>query len=113
MLRGVVSGELDMEVNVMKEIRAMTGVEAGLSANAQMRIALEAIVNNGGAAQMSDIYAAVERQMNGAMLSEQGKASLREYVNRKAVNAGYIHPHNPADEGWRITQAGRDFLGRK
>lgn len=94
----------------MKEVRAMTGVKAGLSANAQMRIALEAIVNNGGTAQMSDIYAAVEQCMNGAMLSEQGKASLREYVNRKAVKAGYIYPHDPAVEGWRITQAGREFL---
>jgi hypothetical protein len=99
-----------MEVNVMEEAQAMTGVETGLSANAQMRIALEAIINNGGTAQMSDIYAAVEQRMNGAMLSEQGRASLREYVNRKAVNAGYIHPHNPAVQGWRITQAGREFL---
>ena len=94
----------------MGETQAMTGVEAGLSANAQMRIALEAIVNNGGTAQISDIYAAVEQRMNGAMLSEQGRASLREYVNRKAVNAGYIYPHNPDVEGWRITEAGIEFL---
>ncbi|MFH1037462.1 MAG: hypothetical protein V1789_02175 [PVC group bacterium] len=94
----------------MEEVRAMTGVEAGLSSNAQMRIVLEAIVNNGGTAQMSDLYAAVEQRMNCAMLPEQGKASLREYVNRKAVNAGYRYPHDPAVEDWRITQAGREFL---
>jgi hypothetical protein len=95
----------------MREVRKMTGVEAGLSSNDQMRIALEAIIDNGGTAQIADIYAAVERQMGNAVLSEQGKASLREYVNRKAVNAGYIYSHDPAVEGWRITQAGKEFVG--
>ena len=95
----------------MREVRAITGVEAGLSSNEQMRIALETIVDNGGMAQITDIYAAVERHMGGAVLSDQGRASLREYVNRKAVKAGYIYPHDPAVEGWRITQAGREFVG--
>jgi hypothetical protein len=47
----------------MGEVRTMTGVEAGLSSNGQMRIALEFIVDNGGTAQITDIYAAVERHM--------------------------------------------------
>ena len=94
----------------MREVQEMTGVEAGLPSNEQMRIALEAIVDNGGTAQITDIYAAVERHMGGAVLSEQGRASLREYVNRKAVNSGYIHPYDPTVEGWRITQAGREFV---
>ncbi len=89
----------------------MTGVEAGLTSNEQMRIALEVIVDNGGTAQITDIYSAVERHMGGAILSEQGRASLREYVNRKAVRAGYVRPHDPSVEGWRITQAGREFIG--
>jgi len=97
----------------MSEARAMTGVEAGLSSNEQMRIALEAIIDNGGTAQIIDIYAAVERHMGDAVLSEQGRASLREYVNRKAVKAGYVYPHDPAVEGWRITQAGREFIGHR
>jgi hypothetical protein len=91
----------------------MTGVEAGLSSNDQMKIALETIIDNGGMAQIADIYAAVERHMGGVMLSEQGKASLREYVNRKAVNAGYIYPHDPSVEGWRITQTGIEFIGAR
>ena len=95
----------------MREVRAMTGAEAGLSSNEQMRIALETIVDSGGTAQITDIYAAVERHMGGTVLSEQGKASLREYVNRKAVKAGYIYPNDPSVEGWRITQAGREFVG--
>jgi hypothetical protein len=93
----------------MREVRAITGVEAGLSSNDQMRIALEAIVDNGGTAQITDIYAAVERHLRGAMLSNQGKDSLREVVNRKAVKAGYIS-RDPI-KGWRIIQAGREFIG--
>jgi hypothetical protein len=57
------------------EKHAMTGDEAGLSGNDQIRIALEAIVARRGIAQMADLYGAVEEHMKGIPLSEQGKAS--------------------------------------
>ena len=95
----------------MSEARAMTGAEAGLSSEELMRIALEAIAHSGGTAQITDIYAAVERQMGGAVLSGQGRASLREVVNRKSVKLGYIDPFDRTAEGWRITPAGRAFIG--
>lgn len=47
----------------------------------------------------------------GFTLSEQGKVSLRFYVNKVAVGAGYVYPHDPQAPGWRITAAGREFLG--
>jgi hypothetical protein len=89
----------------------VTGFEAGLSGDDQIRIALREIADRGGTAQMADIYAAVERQMQGRRLSHQGGASLRFFVNRVAVRAGYIYPHDPTQrDAWRITPEGRELL---
>lgn len=88
----------------------VTAAQAGLSGDDQIRIALETIEANGGIAEMSQIYQAVERRLNGATLSIQGKASLRRLVNSDAVQAGYIYPHDSSSPGWRITTEGREFL---
>lgn len=88
----------------------VTGSEAGLSGDNQIRIALQTIEANGGIAEMSHIYDAVERHLNGPKLSTQGKASLRKLVNSVAVQAGYLYPHDRNNPGWRITTEGREFL---
>ena len=46
----------------------------------------------GVTAQIADLYHAVEQHMDGARLSDQGKASLRFFINKVAVRAGYIYP---------------------
>ncbi|MGQ9613160.1 hypothetical protein [Chloroflexus sp.] len=94
----------------MQQPRFCTGAEAGLSGEEQIRIALRAIDANGGVAQMSDLYKAVEQHMNGAKLSEQGKSSLRFFINTVAVKAGYVYPHDPNLPGWRITPEGREAI---
>jgi len=88
----------------------VTGVEAGLSGDAQVRIALQKIDSNGGVAQMSEIYTAVESRLNGKKLSKQGKASLRYFVNYEAVKAGYLYPYDRNNLGWHITTEGREFV---
>lgn len=96
----------------MTSLKQVKGTDAGLSADDQVRIALGAIAERGGVAQMSDIYNAVEAVLNpnGFTLSEQGKASLRFFVNKVAVEAGYLHPHDKESPGWRLTSQGREFL---
>src|SRR5258708_7643984 len=47
--------------------------------------------------------------MGGAHLSTQGKASLRFFVNRVAVEAGYIYPYEKDNPGWRITPEGKEY----
>lgn len=88
----------------------VTGAEAGLTGDDQIRIALQTIEANGGIATMQQISSAVEERLAGRRLSEQGKASLRRLVNHNAVQAGYIYPHDPSNPGWRITTEGREFL---
>jgi Restriction endonuclease len=91
--------------------KTVTGAEAGLSGDDQIRTALQTIQDRGGVAQMPDIYQPVEKRLNGPKLSAQGRASLRTFVNRVAVQAGYVYPHDRNNPGWRITPEGRDFLG--
>ncbi len=95
---------------MVKNKAGVTGAEVGLSGDAQIRIALQKIDSNGGVAQTSEIYAAVESQLSGEKLSEQGKASLRKYINTDAVRAGYLYPHDTNNPGWRITPEGREFV---
>lgn len=87
-----------------------TGVEAGLSGQEQIRLALRAMADNGGSATMQLIYAAVEAQMGGTRLSDAGRASLRYFINNVSVKGGFVHPYDPASPGWRITPAGLQLL---
>ncbi len=97
----------------MNEVKQVTGFEAGLSGDEQIRIALLRMIEHGGEAQMPDVYEAVESRIRprGLALSKQGRASLRFFVNRVAVQAGYVYPHDKESPGWRITPEGREFLG--
>jgi len=87
-----------------------TASEAGLSLKEQILIILSTIADSGGIAQIEKIYSAVEEHMDGAKLSKQGKASLRERVNRYSVRRGYVFPHDPKNPGWRITDEGRRLV---
>ena len=91
-------------------LKPVTGFEAGLTGDEQIRIALAEMLRLGGRARTSDLYAALDRVLNhrDLTLSRQGKDSLRFFINRNAVRAGYVHPHDENDPGWRITEAGRE-----
>lgn len=97
---------------VQASLREVTGSEAGYSGTEQIRIALRQIVDKGGVAQTPDLYAAMEAILNpqGMTLSEQGRASLRYFVNKVGVEAGYVHPHDDQNPGWRIAPAGRKLM---
>lgn len=93
-----------------QQLIKQTGAEAGLSGEAQIQIALRTIAANSGSVSIGDLYKVVEHHMNGATLSEQGKASLRFFINKVAVRAGYIYPADPSTPGWRITPEGRQAI---
>lgn len=97
----------------MNELRQATGFEAGLSGDDQIRIALERMIERGGEARMPELYDALEARIRpkGFVLSKQGRASLRFFVNRVAVQAGYVYPHDKEHPGWRVTPEGREFAG--
>jgi hypothetical protein len=92
------------------EPREITGAEAGLNSQRQIAIALQRMIEQDGRAKSRDIYYAVERHMNGAVLSQQGRDTLRGLMSREAVNLGLVYPHDSGDPVWRITDKGREFL---
>lgn len=94
----------------MNNEKYLTGFEAGITGEEQIKIALETIIANNEKADMQQIYKAVESKMEGAYLSEQGRNSLRFFVNRVAVKAGYVYPHDKTNPGWRITPEGKEYL---
>lgn len=98
--------------NDSPELKPVTGADAKLSGDKQIRIALQFIAEHGGKAQMRDIYGAVEAVMKpeGFRLSKQGQDSLRYFINTVAVNAGYLYPHDRQSPGWRLTEQGQEFL---
>jgi hypothetical protein len=96
----------------MADLREVTGFEAGLTGDQQIQIALKEIVDKGGKANMAELYKPLERCLNenGQTLSDQGKASYRFFINKVAVEAGYLYPYEKDQPGWRITPQGREFV---
>ncbi|NOK63446.1 MAG: hypothetical protein GFH25_541276n15 [Chloroflexi bacterium AL-N10] len=90
--------------------RYMTGAEAGLKQQQQMVIALQEMVRQGGKASNQNLYDAIEAHMDGRKLSQQGKDTLRSYINRDACDEGYVHPYDSDQPGWSITPEGRAMV---
>ena len=96
----------------MDAYKKIKGTDVGLSGDDQLRLALKAILKNGGVAEMQDIYEAVNTELRtyNSQLSTQGQASLRFFVNKVGVQAGYIYPFDKKNPGWRVTPEGRQFI---
>lgn len=96
----------------MTVLQPIKGTDVGLTGANQLHIALNAIAERGGVAQMRDIYTAMEAVLNpkGYTLSQQGKDSLRFFVNKNAVKKNYLYPSDKTSRGWRLTPQGREFL---
>ena len=86
-----------------------TGAEFGLSGDDQVGLVVRHIAERGGHAEMSELYGAIEANLGGNTLSEQGRSSLRFFVNEVAVEKGYLQPHDPANPGWHLTEKGREL----
>jgi len=92
------------------DVLEMTAAEAGLTIQRQIDIALLELESRGGEAVMRDLYYAVERYMGGAVLSQQGRDTLRSLISRDAVDRGLVHPYNAAIAQWRVTDTGRAYV---
>lgn len=91
--------------------KQVTGAQAGLDRQAQILVALAVMEAGGGTASISQIIQGVDARLGpGLSFSYQGEQTLREYVNRAAVNQGLVHPYDRSKPGWRITAAGLNHL---
>ncbi|WP_202976774.1 GmrSD restriction endonuclease domain-containing protein [Candidatus Oscillochloris fontis] len=92
------------------DIQEMTAAEAGLSTQRQLDIALLEMVSRGGESVVRDLYYAIERYMGGAILSQQGRDTLRSLISRAAVERGYVYPYDPSIARWQITETGQAYV---
>ena len=90
-----------------------SGHAAGFDGVAQVRIALKALIANGGSGTMAFLYDALEQKMKPHLLSSGGKAALRSFINRQAINKGFVEADRTARIAatWNITQVGREHVG--
>ncbi|MBK8421720.1 hypothetical protein [Candidatus Villigracilis saccharophilus] len=72
---------------MVKNKVGVTGAEVGLSGDAQIRIALQKIDSNGGVAQTSEIYAAIESQLSGENFQNKVRLVYEICINTDAVRA--------------------------
>ncbi len=86
-----------------------TGVDFGLSGDDQVNLVVRHIAEQGGRAEISELYDAIEANLESNTLSEQGRSSLRFFVNKVAVEKGYLQPYDPANPGWHLTAKGREL----
>lgn len=92
------------------EPQEMTAAEAGLTSQRQIDITLLDMDSRGGESFVRDLYYAIERYMGGAVLSTQGRHTLRSLISRDAVEHGYVHPYDPSSARWKITKRGRAYV---
>lgn len=91
------------------DIQELTAADVGISSDQQIDIVLRLMISNDGKATTAMCYEAVERMMEGARLSQQGKDTLRSLISRDAVGKGWVYPYDGSKE-WRITEAGRNYI---
>ena len=95
----------------MSATREMTAAEAGLNTERQVQIALQAMADNGGQANSSELYSAIQRYLPAdVVLSRQGRDTLRSLMSREAVQKSYVEDRDGDSSVWRITQQGRNYL---
>jgi hypothetical protein len=95
----------------MSVTREKTAAEAGLNTERQIQIALQAMADNGGEANSSELYGAIQRYLpTDVALSKQGRDTLRSLMSRQAVQRNYVEDRDGDSSAWRITQQGRDYL---
>lgn len=88
-----------------------TGWQAGLSGDAQLLIGLRALFQqpeHRGTIKL--IRNAVEAEMNGFRLSQQGKQTLASVFSREAVRRDLVLPFKESKPYWQLTKAGETFV---
>lgn len=104
---GSVNGAISRPLSQRTAGDKMTGAKFGLSGDQQILICLHHLARSGGSAPIGDLYTAVEKRMRPCRLSDAGQTSLRFFINKKAVEGGWVHPGHRGQDAWRITDKGR------
>jgi hypothetical protein len=97
---------------IMANLKEVTYTEAGLTKENVYTLIFTEMVKNDNGLEIKEIYEIINNKLaeNSQILSEQGKATLRNLINKYAVMEGYVFPHDKNHPNWRLTNAGKDLI---
>jgi hypothetical protein len=96
----------------MANLKEVTYTEAGLTKENVYTLVFSEMLKNPNGLETKEIYDIINAKLEekSQTLSDQGKATLRNLINKYAVLEGYIHPHDKDNPNWRLTNAGRQLV---
>jgi len=93
----------------MPKLNKVTCTEAGLTRENVYTLIFNEMVKYPNGIETKEIYDIINQKLkkNSQTLSEQGKATLRFWINKSAVLEGFIFPYDNENPGWRLTNDGK------
>jgi hypothetical protein len=96
----------------MENLKEITYAESGLTKENVYSLVFGEMLNNPNGLETKEIYNIINEKLkvNAQILSEQGKATLRNLINKYAVWEGYVFPYDKDNPNWRLTDAGKKSI---
>jgi len=96
----------------MAKVKEVTYKEAGLTKENVYTLIFNELIKYQDGLDTKDIYEIINNKLaeNSQILSEQGRASLRNLINKYAVLEGYIFPYDNENPKWRLTNEGKKLI---
>jgi hypothetical protein len=99
----------------MEKLEEVTATEAGFSRSDIYLVVFKEMINNPNGLTTQNIYQIINDILikNGKILSKQGQASIRFFINKSAVEDGFVYPHQDGDQYWKITPEGKKLISEE
>ena len=96
----------------MEKLKEVTYSEAGLTKERVYNLIFTEMLKSQNGLEIKEIYDIVNNELknNAQVLSEQGRATLRNLVNKYAVIEGYVFPYDKENPNWRLTNVGKELI---
>jgi hypothetical protein len=96
----------------MAKLKEVTYTEAGLTKENVYSLIFNEMIKHPKGLDTKEIYGIINDKLeeNSQILSEQGRATLRNLINKYAVLEGFIFPYDNENPGWRLTNDGKKLI---
>jgi hypothetical protein len=96
----------------MENLTQVTYTEAGLTKENVYVLIFAEMLKKPDGLKTKEIYDIINNELKNKsqILSEQGKATLRNLINKYDVLEGYVFPYDKDNPNWRLTNIGRQLV---
>jgi len=96
----------------MVKLIEVTYTEAGLTKENVYSLIFNEMIKYPNGIDIKNIYEIINNKLkiNSQILSEQGRATLRNLINKYAVLEGFVFPYDNENPGWRLTNEGSKLI---